>query len=161
MAAEPFNRTLMRNRSPLLSYGVFSIATLVMLISLFGILVKLMAEQHVLKTHFRENLLWNTMQSEREALRLLQTLTDYVHGDTTVTRDEVVISFDILWSRLVSLRSGALGREYATIAGDSHAVDTAWATLQRLDPLLANLARAASGCSRPIQTRRSYYLARC
>lgn len=64
-----------------------------------------------------ENAVWSAAQTELELSRFLTTLDGYMLGFESVGKADVLLRFDLLWSRMELFKSGTLKREIAEIEG--------------------------------------------
>ena len=120
-------------------HGVLLVAVLAFLVSMLVGLTKLIYETRDDRGEVRELLYWSAAQVDREYWRLLDTLDRYASGEATLTRDDLTLRLDILWSRLDIFHGGDVGRRLNAVAGTSEAMAELGRTLRTIEPELAAL----------------------
>ncbi len=82
---------------------------------------------------------WVVFQAQLEHVRFLDALDDYVHGSPTVSHDELLLRFDILWSRIPLLVTGAEAEILRRHVDAMPLHDDLVAALLWAEPLVADL----------------------
>lgn len=119
--------------SRLIAGILLGIAAVTMAAGLFYTLSSLITEQDTLNQSFRENLLNHSAQCEIESRIFLQTLNLYALGDGRVNHEDIMLRFDILWSRVDIISRGPTGEQFRTFPDSEQTIEIAAASLKRIE----------------------------
>jgi diguanylate cyclase (GGDEF)-like protein len=89
---------------------------------------------------------------EKEMLRFRVNAAAIVHGEEGITRDDMLLSFDILWSRVNTENNRFINPRIDAIRNYRGDLNLLAARLQRIDALVQNLAAGAEDDLRKIET---------
>jgi len=84
---------------------------------------------------------WVVAQTRYEFLRFTGTLDLYVQPTSTLSKDQLLHRFDILWSRLPLFLEGPESARYAAVPGLQDSVRRLAATLEAMEPRLRDLRK--------------------
>lgn len=124
-----------------LIYLLLAAATTALAVTLFLTLNVLSDELNKQQHKYRESLVWNVSQLEREGMFFLQQLLLYGRDEGLAAGESVQQAFDIFWSRTETLRRGQAGRLAMELGGRSDS-----------ERLLAEIGRVLERCD-PLVTR--------
>lgn len=101
----------------------------------------------------RDNLLWAGSQLRIELLRFVNALRSFGHGEEGITPDDVNLRFDILWSRVETLRRGEVGEAVAQLPGARATVEVLGQALVESEPTVITLAAETRAAALPVARR--------
>ena len=119
--------------------GVLSVGVLVLAVVLILLVLELEKETAESQLEYRDNVTWNTSQLERDLLVFLLDLDAFAEHEDEVSRERLLESFDVFWSRIAGADQGSVGRYQQSIEGASAAIEKAKTALRQVDPLVMNL----------------------
>lgn len=92
-----------------------------------------------LRRSTKENILWSAAQLEFELARFTGTLAEFAAGAPNVDARLVNTRFDVLWSRVLTFRSGEAGFRLSAYDAERRAVEALFALMQASEREVVNL----------------------
>jgi PAS domain-containing protein len=120
-------------------WALLAIVSISLTISLTLLLISLHSEQTKQQLEFREDLIWNLTQVEREGWVFLDTIFRYRENPLPVIKADVLVNFDIFWSRIYALDQGDIGTFFFSLNGAEEHLFRLKEMLQQLDPVVASI----------------------
>ncbi|MCJ8299960.1 MAG: hypothetical protein MJK13_13640, partial [Pseudomonadales bacterium] len=120
-------------------YLTSALITLVLSITLVTDLTKIRNLQNVQKTDAQLSLVWFLNQADREARNFLQHASYLYMGHQGISKQQVITSFDIFWSRYDAQLMGRINRKLFSVDTGRETVEFTRKTLLQLDPLVQKL----------------------
>ncbi|MEH6442372.1 MAG: ATP-binding protein [Oceanospirillaceae bacterium] len=119
--------------------AVYLISTLMILIALTALvfdLFKIQQLQGIQKRDAKVSLVWFLTQTDRESIAFLQNVSDFYIGNNNYSKQKMLTSFDILWSRYDSNLNGQIELLIKSIRSGPEIVTKTRNSLKILDPLV-------------------------
>ncbi|MBE7636733.1 hypothetical protein GUA87_07730 [Sneathiella sp. P13V-1] len=104
-------------RRPKLLYYAFAIAVIVMAASAYWMIRGVVEESQRIESFTRDSIVGLTSHSNKELFSLIDTLYQLRLGRKGVSQSDLIIKYDIFWSRITTLTSGNVGRNLSEIDG--------------------------------------------
>ena len=131
------NDTRRRLRWRALPYAVLAAGIVVLAAVLYLIVVGLERDTHRIQAEYRDNVPWFAGQFERELIAFVGALDSYRHQDyRSVTKVDLIERFDVLWSRLDSAATGAVGATYMSFEGVRPLIEEAQRVMGDIEPMV-------------------------
>lgn len=108
-------------------------------------------------SYFMSQTHWASSQLELELTKFLASLDGYTHGDEAVTKDDVILRFDILWSRIPVVLEDHLTEEVRSVAGAPALLEEMAAALARHESAVMELAAGDLAAYREIRAALDAY----
>ncbi len=122
-----------------IKWAILAVVSISLTISLTLLLLSLHSEQTRQQMEYREDLIWNITQVEREGRVFLDSIYRYRENPLPAVHSEALVNFDIFWSRVYSLDQGDIGAFFLSLEGAEEGLNLFKAMLQHLDPLVATV----------------------
>jgi len=100
-------------------YVVLMIATLSMAASAFWLISGIAQESKKLDSIARDTLIGLSSQTNYELHQFIYALDQFTPNNTSITKQQLIIRYDILWSRLKTNSSGRVGAAFKELEGVS------------------------------------------
>lgn len=124
------------------SYGLAIVLAFCLIASLITDLIKIKELQSIQRADAKVSLVWFLTQADRETRTFLQSTSYYYLEKTAQSREQMLISFDILWSRYDIELNGQMELLIRSTKPGPELLDATRKTLRILDPLVQNLQLA-------------------
>lgn len=128
-------------------YALLCTAILACLVSLGLAVHRIYTTERALGYDVGENIVWSMAQNEVELQRFLDVLGRYGRNEPGVDRDELLLRFDLLWSRLAVPSKGDLAARLARVDRGREVLDRARLALASVEDRVAGLAPGASAAA--------------
>ncbi|MEH6495379.1 MAG: hypothetical protein V7740_06520, partial [Pseudomonas marincola] len=100
-------------------YVVLLIATLSMAASAFWLISGIAQESKKLDSIARDTLIGLSSQTNYELHQFIYALDQFTPNNTSINKQQLIIRYDILWSRLKTNSSGRIGAAFKELEGVS------------------------------------------
>ncbi len=139
-------------------YWLVVVSVLLFLIDTLTSIYFLIQKFRTDQTEVRGSGLWLSTEVEREYRQLLHALTLYSLGEGNVSHDDLLLRFDVLWSQIINLREGKLGRHVVEISDSGELVEDVFAAINSADPRIQALDRGDRQTGSEIHAYLSAYM---
>jgi len=125
--------------NPRMAIWLFLMTTVVLFILLVTTVNLTRQENERLSLQARDNIMWGAAQIETDLQNLTTSLFRYGHSSSGVTKEDLQLRLDLLWSRLNVFRSGEAAQTIMVINDAPNMLDDIVVTLSKLESEILTL----------------------